>query len=202
MKSLDEITYGKLNKTCGVYLIHCNDYKYVGSSMNLYRRLKRHSNDLKRGKHFNEFVQRAYNKYGRNSFSYEILELCDNYIEREAYYIQLLNSEANFEKDPTSRSKSEQTKKKISESLLDRFKGKDNPASIKVYQYTSDGDFITEYDTIREAAQAVNGSQVAIGKAAMGKNKSSAGYQWSRIKLNKMNKLIPRKKGPYKTTKT
>lgn len=48
---------------------------YVGSSINLERRWTVHRSELRCGSHPNQRLQRAYKKYGAESFVYDILEL-------------------------------------------------------------------------------------------------------------------------------
>lgn len=48
----------------------------------------------------------------------------------------------------------------------------------RVQQFTLDGDFLREYDSITAAAEAVGASDVAIGKCCKGETKSSKGYRW------------------------
>ena len=59
----------------GIYYIENikNRRRYYGSSFNVNKRLTQHQQDLKKGKHHNIQLQRAYNKYG-NIFCYIILE--------------------------------------------------------------------------------------------------------------------------------
>jgi group I intron endonuclease len=86
---------------CGVYKIInlVNHFTYVGSSVNLRRREKSHFKCLKLNKHVNKHLQNSYNKYGENSFAFEILECVIDVaklIEREQYYIDVLNPEYNI----------------------------------------------------------------------------------------------------------
>lgn len=73
----------------GIYILHCKTRSYVGSSKSLYDRLLEHRERLFGNKHSNDFLQKAFNKYGVNEFEYQILEYCnpENRIEREKYYI-------------------------------------------------------------------------------------------------------------------
>ena len=59
-----------------VYKIQCekDGRFYIGASTNPHKRRLEHFNDLRKGKHHNRFIQRAFNKYGEDSFSYTILE--------------------------------------------------------------------------------------------------------------------------------
>lgn len=86
----------------GIYTITniVNGKVYVGSAVVSFRKRKtQHYSDLKKGKHVNKHLQRAYNKYGESNLVFEILEyqpieLC---LSLEKYWINLLDSK-NSEK--------------------------------------------------------------------------------------------------------
>lgn len=73
--------------------------KYVGSSIDLYRRFMQYYNIkyITRAAK-SSLICRALLKYGYSSFRLEILEYCDpsSIIEREQYYIDLLKPEYNI----------------------------------------------------------------------------------------------------------
>ena len=77
----------------GVYQIKnkIDGKSYIGSSINVKNRLYKHLWMLKNDKHDNTYLQNAYNKYGNESFEFQILELCDesNLILTENKYIEL-----------------------------------------------------------------------------------------------------------------
>jgi len=66
----------KLSEISGVYKITCknNNKFYIGSSIDINRRLKTHISLLKNNKHSNPYLQRAWNKHGVQNFKYEIIE--------------------------------------------------------------------------------------------------------------------------------
>ena len=70
---------------------------YYGSSKNIQKRWKTHRSQLDSGKHGNVYLQRAWIKYGNDSFIFEIVEECslDILLEREQYYLDL-NPEYNI----------------------------------------------------------------------------------------------------------
>ena len=81
----------------GVYcfLNLCNGKRYVGQSINIRRRYNSHKYELKNGKHHNQHLQRAWNKYGNKNFKYIILEICrdeEHAIEREQYWADKFKS--------------------------------------------------------------------------------------------------------------
>jgi len=77
----------------GIYRIKnlLNNKCYYGSSKNIETRWLKHKNELKKGKHINIILQRAWDKYGSDNFSFEVVEECDKKIllEREQYYLDL-----------------------------------------------------------------------------------------------------------------
>ena len=52
-----------------------NNKVYIGSSINMHERKLDHLSALKRGTHGNICLQRAYNKYGIDSFCFEVIEI-------------------------------------------------------------------------------------------------------------------------------
>lgn len=85
----------------GIYKItdiNTNNF-YIGSSIDIYSRWKRHLSQLKNNNHSNYFLQKIFNSYGEKCFSFEIVELCDNLKEREQYYLDILNPDLNINKN-------------------------------------------------------------------------------------------------------
>jgi hypothetical protein len=82
--------------TSGIYIIKNtkNNKVYVGSSVNIKHREYKHFWMLGHGSHDNSYLQSSYKKYGKDSFIFEILEMCDEHslVERENYYISKYNS--------------------------------------------------------------------------------------------------------------
>lgn len=67
---------------------------YVGSSVNVERRLSKHLWQLKTGKHPNQRLQHTWNKYGSGDIQYAILEKCDKSVlaEREQFWMDAMPS--------------------------------------------------------------------------------------------------------------
>lgn len=81
----------------GIYKIvnKTNGKIYIGSAINLRTRWNRHKSELRRNIHCNMILQRSWNRYGEESFQYEIVELIDdkNYLEnREQHWIDTYKS--------------------------------------------------------------------------------------------------------------
>lgn len=78
----------------GIYRITCTvtGKFYIGSAADLRRRWLHHRNDFLRHDHHNLLLQRAWNKYGEQSFTFEVIELVlpPFLLEREQYWIDTL----------------------------------------------------------------------------------------------------------------
>lgn len=70
---------------------------YVGKSVDLKQRWHSHKSYLRSGTHCNEYLQRSWDKYGEESFVFEIIEYCpvENIEQREIYWINTLDSYKN-----------------------------------------------------------------------------------------------------------
>ncbi len=69
-----------MGKIIGIYLITVNTpirrKYYVGQSCHVQRRMNCHRSTLVRGTHDNEILQRHWNKYGPECFTFEVIETC------------------------------------------------------------------------------------------------------------------------------
>lgn len=83
-----------LPRTPGVYRITCtaNNKIYIGSTSNLRKRQHDHFADMRRGAHSNRHMQSAWNKYGEQSFCFEVLEYVMPWsrVDREQYWLDSL----------------------------------------------------------------------------------------------------------------
>lgn len=68
-------------KISGIYIIKndINNKFYIGSTVNLCKRITTHIGKLKTNQHVNSHLQGAVNKYGINNFSFKILVICERY---------------------------------------------------------------------------------------------------------------------------
>jgi len=75
-----------------------NNKFYIGSSKDLNKRWIQHKSNLKNNNHINVILQRSWNKYGKNSFVFDIIEECKEnmLLEREQYYIDTLKPKYNI----------------------------------------------------------------------------------------------------------
>lgn len=93
----------------GIYRIVCltSAKFYIGSAINLRKRWSEHRNGLKRGDHGNQKLQRAWNKYGEQSFTFEVIEfvLPPFLLEREQHWLDKLHAvKEGFNMAPTAGS--------------------------------------------------------------------------------------------------
>lgn len=81
------------NIRCGIYCIENinTNKKYIGQSINIDDRWSKHKSELRSNSHDNDYLQKAWNKYGEDNFRFYILEECNSsdLNEREIYYINL-----------------------------------------------------------------------------------------------------------------
>lgn len=123
----------------GIYCIEnkTTGKKYVGQSIDINERWKKHISELNNNSHHNDYLQKSWNKYGSDDFNFYILEYCDISIldDREIYYIDLYNTldrnnGYNLKTGgQSSNNYSEETRKKLSESIKKSFQ---NPERRKV----------------------------------------------------------------------
>lgn len=152
---------------CGIYCIEniVNHKKYIGQSINIYKRWREHRYRLNKGIHINKHLQLAWNKYGSNSFTFSIVEIClSNELDnKEIYWISEYNTLDNLygynsvdggNNSSKFRSYSDEeihefTSKKLSPSdvlgIIERFQSGDYDANI-AKDYNVD---ITEIGLIR-----------------------------------------------------
>jgi group I intron endonuclease len=81
-------------RTSGIYKWTCTPTGriYIGSAVNLQARWYGHRATLRGGRHSNAYLQHAWNKYGEDAFTFEVLELvlAPFLLEREQYYLDKL----------------------------------------------------------------------------------------------------------------
>lgn len=86
-------------KVAGIYCFENtkNGKKYIGQSNNIRCRMSNHFRELRRGKDSSQLLQRAWDKYGEESFSIYIVEEIqdiDSLYDREIYFIKELNTKS------------------------------------------------------------------------------------------------------------
>lgn len=193
-------------KISGVYKITniINNKFYIGSSIDIYRRLDAHQKTLNRNKHHSNHLQNAWNKYGESSFIFEVLEelpMLDNESKlefkirlvngREQHYLDILmpwkgNIGYNINKDARSCLGIKRSVTHCKNISIAK-KGKPGHPHTKewitilskpVIQYDMNDNIIAEYNSITEAAKITGLILQNIGAVVNGKYIQSGGFKW------------------------
>lgn len=113
--------------TTGVYLIRqiSRDRAiYIGSSIQLSQRIRKHISRLNRNAHPNQKLQNTWNKYGAEDFEFSILEECvpGDRIAREEFWMRSTPAwpTCNMTAVATAHGCSDETRLKLSEALRGR----------------------------------------------------------------------------------
>lgn len=93
---------------------------YIGSSADIVKRWNEHRNRLNKSQHHSQYLQNAWNKYGKENFVFEIVEKAgdkDLLLDREQHYIDTKRPQYNISRiagSPLGVRRSSQTKEKLS----------------------------------------------------------------------------------------
>lgn len=174
----------------GVYMIKniLNNKCYIGSSYHINKRKRVHFKSLAKGSHHSQILQRAYNKYGESNFSFEILFTCPKEfnLKLEQIFIEELKPEYNICEiagSPLGRKISEETRRRISKSLIGNKRNSGNKASEKtkikmslnnkgkkrIIQYSLEMNILKEWDSISQISKELNIQKSGISKCCSGK---------------------------------
>ena len=193
----------KLRFKSGIYEFFnlTNGKRYIGSSKDIYNRLHEHYHNLQNNKAHNKHFQAAWNKYGEESFIYNILEFCNEEIrfDREQYYIDVINPEynlTNYVIANTGHKVSDECKEKISETLKQKYASseitayKQEHAWIKCYIYNIRTlKFETECKCLADAAKLLTNKKTLDSERAFNtlfKNR----YIITKVKFKNLNELL------------
>lgn len=153
-----------LSHQCGIYAIYAGKHIYVSSSEDLSRRLTEHRMTIPTGKKGCKILNDLFKNVSKDDFYYVILEFCtpEERLQKEKYYISILNADCNIAKDPQ------------------------NPVthSNKIFQYSIDGDYLTEFPSITEAARVIGGSEGNISMA-VSQRRYAYNSLWAFVKHDK-----------------
>ena len=171
----------ELKNKSGIYVIlnNINGKYYVGSAINFRDRYGFHLWQLKNSIHKNTILLNSYNKYGKENFSFELLELLmngDDLIQREQFYIDSFdatNRELGFNISPSAGSnfglkRTEESKLKVS--LTN---------GRKIYQIDPITNMvIAEYGSLLDAELKTGFKRHVIKSVCMGYKKTYKTYIW------------------------
>lgn len=198
----------------GIYYIICkkNNKVYIGSSINIEKRINRHKRELKNNIHKNSHLQKSVIKYGLDNFEFGLLEGCNNnLLERENYYINYfnsLNSKYGYNKVTAKRNDNLSCNKEYLNNLSFIKKGKypSNYDLCKAKQKRAilefeNNIFIREYESCKEAGKILEINYKLINNVVRGVVKNVRKYpnkiwkykQGNVRKILKTNKINWRK---------
>lgn len=171
---------------CYIYSIRniLNNKRYIGSSIQVLRRQRAHFQELRDNKHPNEKLQKAYNKYKKENFIFEILEeftplnnkerfdkeqyWMDKYLSFKKGYNCTSNAAWNGKLAIIEGDRLENMKKKVSKAL----KGK-IPKNLEemrkktwrsIYELRN-GIIVNEYENVKKAGEALGINYKSIHKS-------------------------------------
>jgi len=194
MKKLD---IQKNGKPC-IYSItnKINEKIYIGSAIGHYRRKGQHFYLLRRNTHWNNHLQSAYNKYGKENIIFDVIEFIDDLSklsQREQYWIEQKNSinrefgyntrldcETNLGKKwpIESRLKFSLSKKGITPPHLNYIEI--TKLNMKRITGTNkESGIITEFNSVKEAGEKLKIDRTSISKVLNGNGKSAGNYYWN-----------------------
>lgn len=176
-------------KISGIYIITntVNDKAYIGSSVDIHKRWKRHLKDLKANKHHSIILQRAWNKYGEKSFTFSVLEKCseENLLNEENYYFKILKPEYNtylVAGSPLGSIRSEEAiTKNRNYALVNNLKPPLQPTKrVTMLDYNTSEELVT-FESITDACKSVGKDfnyASAISNVCNGIRKSAFKFKW------------------------
>jgi len=175
----------------GIYKItnQINGKCYIGSSNNIESRWQHHKSNLRKNKHSNTYLQNAWDKYGKDSFEFTVIEEVKNIgdlLEREQYYMDKMESEYNIAPKANRSKMSEETRHKISKAN----KGKNHPNYGKDMKGEKNPCSKLPEKDVKSIKYLLNGSSLSykqIGKIfGMSKgtiNDIEHGRSWSHVEI-------------------
>jgi len=93
-------SYINISQLSGIYQIvnKTTEKRYIGYASNISVRLRGHVYDLRKGGHPNDYLQKAWDKYGENDFYFTEIELCEKTILalREDYWVKVLKTRDQY----------------------------------------------------------------------------------------------------------
>ena len=159
----------------GIYKItnQINNKCYIGQSIQIEKRWYQHKWLAKQNIYPEKALYLAFNKYGIENFTFEIIEICEKekLNEREQYWINYYDSYNNGYNT-------------ILVNTTINYDDLNQHSKIPVLCYDLEGKFIKEYSSISEASRETNVHQYTIGQCIRGESLRGGNYQWKKKENN------------------
>lgn len=188
----------------GIYCI-CNiknNKRYIGSSKNIWQRLQCHRSYLRKNTHFNDHLQKAWNKHKEISFVSIVLEYCEIFDleKREQFYIDNLTPEYNSVIDIKRPIVSDYSREKMSRTKKMLFANGTlkSLSSREIFKYSLDGKYICSYNNIQEAARSNKVNRSTIHRFLSGAYRKGGNFLWSYTKVKSLPEYVKTKKQTFR----
>lgn len=167
-----------------IYIIKntINNKVYIGKTTCFLNRKKEHLRKLKSGKHINQHLQSAYNKYNKDVFVFDILEECEDIVlnDKEKYWISFYNSVNdsygyNLMYGGEGGIGTKETREKQSKSHDKNKK--------KVYGFTIKGELHKVWDSIKTCSKELSVNTCDIKRTIFQKQYSCKGYILQNVEI-------------------
>jgi len=164
----------KKKKLVGVYKMFMGDNIYVGGSCNIENRWREHKYTMRGNRHRNANVQKLCDEFGVEAFQFEVIEFCQKRTlrKKEQYWIDKLKPNLNASlivgKFPPRTPEQLEAISRLAKETL----------SKKVYQYNFDGELVNEWNSVADAARALDIDGSRISAAALKPGRTACGFMW------------------------
>lgn len=150
---------------------------YVGSTKSIKTRKYEHFRSLSKGTHHSPYLQKSYDKYGKDKFAFYVLEECtpEDRKQKELYYITLYKTFDRafgynvFEPNEDKFECSKETKLKILEAR------KQEGNTIPVDAYDIQGNFLGTFESAQSCSKNFGFHKTIVSDILKGKRKSFKG---------------------------
>lgn len=165
------ITLDAVKGKSGIYQIQnrINNHFYIGSAVDITKRIRAHLNQLRKQEHTNKHLQRAFDLYGEESFDFYIIEFCEPDIRYnvEQYWIdKFFGKDFFYNMNPIATQPPIQYGAKA---FSEKAKKNMRKAVIKGVVCLETGE---HFESVTDAAHALNVPRVTLSKVCKGIRKT------------------------------
>ncbi len=208
----------KIPHSAGVYCLKALNSKliYIGSTKNLARRKAVHLYSIKKNL-IDKGCKPMIDAYHNGDYvNFEVIEICDNYLEREQYWLDHYKNEGTnkvvnaFDADRNGSLVSSEFRDKMSDIRKNKWKDENyrekalgkmkatmfSPERLNkpVHQFTKKGEYVKLHESGKKAAEELNLNSVSVCAAARGSFHKKFTYkEWIFVQdgvLNKLDELL------------